>query len=154
MPGLALALTSITATASPLLAHADTAERIIHVTIAGRVVTVADTIDGSRPGGSCTLHVDGQALPTYGHGELEAYRCDGMADAGPLTRRHGRDRIVAIYDVGGSPGVGFRTAIVIESDGATWRIDDDSIGVSDDKRHARSARAFRRWDDAARHDAR
>lgn len=115
------------------------------IVVGGQNIIVANSFDGLMTGGSCTLHIDGQALPTFGHGELEAYRCGGMREAGTLGRRHGHERMAIIYEVGGSPGVDFRTAIVIERVAGRWRIDEDNLGIHDDGREARSIEALRRW---------
>jgi hypothetical protein len=97
-------------------------------------------IVGRLPGitAQCGVLIDGQAIVTIGLGDLEAYGCRSLVEAGPLSG----DRIGLIYDVS-SPNVSFRTALILAKDAAgKWAIDPASIGTYDDKPEAKSIAAF------------
>lgn len=122
------------------------------VAIDGKTVDLSNTLDTGNGHGRCTLRIAGQDVPTYGHDDLEAYGCDEMVGAGLLARRSGRPRIALIYEVTGSPGVSFRTAIVIERVGAKWHIEPGSPGLHDDSPEGRTVSRLRRWEsDRQRH---
>lgn len=122
------------------------------VAIDGQTVDISNVVDTGNGHARCTLRIAGQNVPTYGHDDLEAYGCDEMVAAGLLARRSRRPRIALIYEVTGSPGVSFRTALVIERVGAKWRIEPGSPGLHDDSPEGRTLSRLRRWEwDRQRH---
>lgn len=118
------------------------------VDLGGRIVMVQNRKDADKP--ACTVVVDGQKVPTYGHGDIDAYACNGLAAAGRLAPRGSTERIGLIYDVSGSRTVDFRTALVIERVQGRWRIEPDSIGKHDSEPYAQSIAKLRRWEGSAK----
>lgn len=102
-----------------------------------RLRTSRTQTPGRLSSAQCGVEIGGQSIATIGAGDLDAYTCDHLVEAGALPSAADVRRVGLIYAVS-SPNAHFRTALVLVETGTIWRLDPASLGKWDDTPAARS----------------
>lgn len=89
----------------------------------------------------CAVVIGEQRIETIGTGDLDAYTCGALIEAGALSNAGAARRIGLIYRVS-SPNAQFQTALVLVEQRGRWALDPESVGVYDDSPEAKSLDAL------------